>query len=131
MTGTLLAFLVRLATGVRLLPDLPEDGKRRVYFANHGSHLDFMVIAPFKPGLHHLVTKCPEILLVPVFLENLSRILPKGELLPLPVMGQAVFGEPLPHPGEHESKADFLQRARQAVLELSHGNLSPSDDAGS
>ena len=38
MTGTLLAFLVRLATGVRLLPDLPEDGKRRVYFANHGSH---------------------------------------------------------------------------------------------
>ncbi|WP_193214415.1 lysophospholipid acyltransferase family protein [Luteolibacter marinus] len=211
MTGTALAFLVRLATGVRLLPEVPEDGKRRVYYANHSSHLDFMVIwaalparrrtrtrpvaaaeywekgplrrwlagrvfravliprelarmraedplgkmlaaldegadlivfpegtrsesgelAAFKPGLHHLATKRPDAELVPVFLENLSRILPKGELLPLPLMGQAVFGDPLPGPAGDESRSDFLTRAREQLITLSHGHLPSALHEGS
>jgi 1-acyl-sn-glycerol-3-phosphate acyltransferase len=93
-----------------------------------GTRSESGAVGPFKPGIHHLATKRPEALLVPVFLENLSRILPKGELLPLPLVGQAVFGEPLPGPVEGESKCAFLERARASVMCLSHGHLIPASD---
>jgi hypothetical protein len=72
--------------------------------------------------------KNPGLEFIPVFLENLNRILPKGELLPLPLMGQAIFGDPVPGPAEGESKAGFLNRARRGVMNLSRGNLTPTPD---
>ncbi|MCA9402502.1 MAG: 1-acyl-sn-glycerol-3-phosphate acyltransferase [Candidatus Omnitrophica bacterium] len=72
---------------------------------------------PFKSGLYHLSREYPQAEYVPVFLNNLSRILPKGEFLPVPIIGSAVFGAPLALPAD-ESKEDFLARARQAVAEL-------------
>jgi hypothetical protein len=50
-------------------------------------------------------------------MENLNRILPKGEILPVPVLGSVTFGEPI-RLEEGESKPDFLVRAREAVLKL-------------
>jgi hypothetical protein len=55
--------------------------------------------------------------LVPVYLENLNRILPKGEILPVPLLGSITVGSPIGlEPGEN--KADFLDRARIAVWSL-------------
>jgi hypothetical protein len=55
--------------------------------------------------------------LVPVHLDNLQRILPKGSFLMVPITCTARFGAPLRVvPGE--DKNSFLQRARQAVLDL-------------
>lgn len=74
-------------------------------------------IGEFKGGLHHLAREAPEAELVPVFIENLNRVLPKGEFLPVPMLCAVYFGEPL-RPAQDESKADFLARAREAVLAL-------------
>ena len=55
--------------------------------------------------------------LIPAYLENLNRILPKGELLPVPMLGGVTFGAPLGWI-EGETKEAFLVRARQAVMSL-------------
>jgi 1-acyl-sn-glycerol-3-phosphate acyltransferase len=72
---------------------------------------------PFKPGLWHLARKHPDVELVPVWLENLNRILPKGEVVPVPLMASVTFGAPIRlAPGE--SKPDFIARAQSAVAAL-------------
>jgi hypothetical protein len=59
----------------------------------------------------------PQVALVPVYLENLNRILPKGEILPVPLLGSITVGTPIRlEPGE--TKAEFLGRAREAVWSL-------------
>jgi 1-acyl-sn-glycerol-3-phosphate acyltransferase len=72
---------------------------------------------PFKSGLYHLARRRPDVELVPACLENLNRILPKGEVLPVPLMGSVSFGTPLRlEPGE--ARDAFLARARDALLAL-------------
>ena len=74
-------------------------------------------VAPFKSGLYHLARARPAVELVPAYLENLNRILPKGEVLPVPVLSSATFGPPI-HLEPGEEKPAFLTRARQAVCDL-------------
>lgn len=72
---------------------------------------------PFKSGLYHLAAARPEVENVPVRIENLNRVLPKGEIVPVPLLCSLAFGEPIRlEPGEE--KRAFLERARAAVLEL-------------
>lgn len=82
-----------------------------------GTRGDGTEIAPFKGGMYRLAKQRPDIKLVPVYLENLSRILPKGEMLPVPILSSASFGAPLSILAD-ESKSDFLSRARQAIEAL-------------
>jgi 1-acyl-sn-glycerol-3-phosphate acyltransferase len=72
---------------------------------------------PFKPGLWHLARKHPEVQLVPVHLESLNRILPKGEFILVPLLAAVTFGAPVIL-AEGEGKPSFLQRARQSVEAL-------------
>ncbi|MBX7209261.1 MAG: 1-acyl-sn-glycerol-3-phosphate acyltransferase [Verrucomicrobiaceae bacterium] len=201
--------LVRLLTGASAVWQgcEPRSGKLRIYFANHGSHLDFVTlwaalpeelrgrtrgvaardywggsrfrrfvaadifnallirregitkddnpvaqmeaalragdsliifpegtrsrdgtIGTFKPGLYHLAARVPEAELVPVFLQNLNRILPKGHLLPIPLISTVVFGRPL-RIEEGEGKKAFMERAQATVSALGQGNR-PSDARG-
>lgn len=71
----------------------------------------------FKSGLYHMAKKRPDIELVPVLLDNLNRILPKGELIPAPIIASATFGAPI-RLEENEPRDDFLRRARQMILDL-------------
>jgi 1-acyl-sn-glycerol-3-phosphate acyltransferase/membrane-associated phospholipid phosphatase len=72
-------------------------------------------VQPFKSGLYHLCKLRPDVELVPVFLENFHRILPKGEAIPLPIAGSVTFGRPIRLlPGE--DKQAFLARARTALV---------------
>lgn len=74
-------------------------------------------IAPFRSGLFHLVRRFPAADPVPVYLENLHRILPKGSPLVVPLICTLRFGAPCPLlPGE--TKAAFLARARNALVAL-------------
>ncbi|MFT3989975.1 MAG: lysophospholipid acyltransferase family protein [Luteolibacter sp.] len=190
------AFLVRLITGVRVMHGLPEASHGRIYYANHSSHLDFVVIwaaldpaarrktrpaaaadywekgplrrwvaerifrailiprgkvtkaedpirkmtavldagedliffpegtrgdgnrvADFRAGLHALARHRAEAELRPVYLENLNRILPKGEFFLVPLMANALFGEACAPLQTGETKAEFLKRARLVLLE--------------
>jgi 1-acyl-sn-glycerol-3-phosphate acyltransferase len=70
--------------------------------------------SPFKPGLYHLAKAFPDVELVPVFLDNLRRALPKGSLVPVPLSCVARFGTPM-HLEQGETKPAFLERAREAV----------------
>jgi 1-acyl-sn-glycerol-3-phosphate acyltransferase len=72
---------------------------------------------PFKSGLFHLARQRPAVELVPVFLENLNRVLPKGEVLPVPMLGSVTIGAPIALEA-NEAKAEFLERARLAVWNL-------------
>lgn len=74
-------------------------------------------VAPFKSGIYHLARQRPDVELVPAYLENLNRILPKGEVLPVPVLSSATFGAPI-RMAEGEAKDAFLARARDAVVRL-------------
>jgi 1-acyl-sn-glycerol-3-phosphate acyltransferase len=77
-------------------------------------------VAPFKSGIYHLARQRPDIELVPAYLENLNRILPKGEVLPVPVLSSATFGPPV-QLANGEDKSSFLSRARDAVIGLKAG----------
>ncbi|MDX2197466.1 MAG: lysophospholipid acyltransferase family protein [Phycisphaerae bacterium] len=74
-------------------------------------------VGEFQGGLFHIARQRPHTPMVPVYLENLNRILPKGDLLPLPLIGSALFG-PAIFWAEGEPKPTFLERARAALLEL-------------
>lgn len=74
-------------------------------------------ISPFKPGIQHLAANHQNLPLIPVYLENLFRILPKGERFPLPLVAKLYFGDPI-YLKEDESRIDFLERARTALAEL-------------
>lgn len=75
-------------------------------------------VAPFKSGIYHLARQRPELEFVPVWLDNLKRVMPKGTLVPLPLLCTARFGAPLRlHAGE--DRTAFLGRARAALLALS------------
>jgi hypothetical protein len=51
-----------------------------------------------------------------VYLDNLSRILPKGAIVPVPIIAQAHFRDPI-HFDEAEAKPAFLDRARTALMD--------------
>ena len=78
-------------------------------------------IAPFRGGLDFLARERPDVDLVPILLDNLERIMPKGEFLPVPQLSTVIFGAPL-HRRQDESKPDFLAHARQAVIDLEPGH---------
>jgi 1-acyl-sn-glycerol-3-phosphate acyltransferase len=80
------------------------------------------VVGDFKPGLFHVAHARPLVPLVPVLLDNLNRIVPKGEFLPVPIIGSIVIGEPL-RPVANEAKVDFLARARNALVALARPAL--------
>jgi len=74
-------------------------------------------IAPFKSGLYHLCLRKPTLQLVPAYIENLNRILPKGKFLLVPLISRVRFGTPTALDPQ-ESKAEFLRRTREAVCSL-------------
>jgi 1-acyl-sn-glycerol-3-phosphate acyltransferase len=74
--------------------------------------------AKFRSGLFRLAGEFPAVELVPVYLDNLHRSLPKGALLPVPVVCTVRFGAPLARL-DGEDKDAFGERARAAVIALS------------
>lgn len=71
----------------------------------------------FKSGIYYLAKKRPDLEFVPVHIDNLNRVLPRGEFLPVPLLSCISFGAPM-WLEAGETKNDFLSRARQAVKRL-------------
>lgn len=74
-------------------------------------------VKDFKSGMYYLAKKKPELELIPVYLDNMNRILPRGMILPVPMLSRVVFGPPI-WIEQKELKETFLVRAREAVLKL-------------
>ena len=194
--GLFLAFLARLITGAQgHWHGCPPKAEQRIYFANHQSHFDWVLIwaalpkdlrastrpiaardywtssplkhwitreifnavyvsrqrnddedplepllealrhgdslvifpegtrghatepAAFKAGLYHLARVNPQVQLIPTWISNVQRVMPKGEVVPVPLLCSVTFGAPV-QLAEGEDKRVFLQRARDAVIAL-------------
>ena len=74
-------------------------------------------LGSFKSGLYYLAKKRPDLELVPVYMENLNRVLPRGEYLPVPLLSSITIGPPIWLEND-ENKFAFLERAREAILRL-------------
>ena len=199
-TGLFLAFLARLITGAQgHWKGGPPMAEQRIYFANHQSHFDWvliwaslprelraatrpiaardywtssplktwltsnvfnaiyvsrtrstpdedpleplvealsrgdsLVIFPegtrsnkgepqvFKAGLFHLAEQFPQVKLIPTWIDNVQRVMPKGEVVPVPILCTVTFGAPM-QLQEGEDKRAFLERARAEVMALKPG----------
>lgn len=101
------------------LPQMVEvlDRGETLILFPEGGRRDEPETGEFRSGLYHLARKRPETPLYPVLLENLNRILPRGEFLVVPLIGAVTVGEPI-RLLEGERKEEFLARARAAVENL-------------
>ena len=73
--------------------------------------------AAFKSGLYNLTQRFPQVVLVPTWINNVQRVMPKGEVVPVPVLCSVTFGVPI-ELGATEERRAFLERARASVLAL-------------
>ncbi|MBL8239292.1 MAG: 1-acyl-sn-glycerol-3-phosphate acyltransferase [Bryobacterales bacterium] len=74
-------------------------------------------LLPLKSGIFHVAQDWPEVELVPVWIDNSYRVMPKGMFFPVPLLCSMTFGAPL-RLLEGEEKETFLLRLRNAMLEL-------------
>jgi 1-acyl-sn-glycerol-3-phosphate acyltransferase len=72
---------------------------------------------PFRAGLYNLALKFPHVVLVPAWIDNIQRVMPKGEVVPVPILCSVTFGTPI-QLGPGEDRKLFLDRAREAVIAL-------------
>jgi len=104
------------ADPLRPLYDVLEAGQSIIIFPE-GTRGPERLPSPFKSGLYRLAQRFPDVELIPVYLDNLHRSMPKGTFLPVPLICTVRFGAPLPRIAG-EDKLAFLERARNAVIEL-------------
>jgi 1-acyl-sn-glycerol-3-phosphate acyltransferase len=90
-----------------------DDGSSLILFPE-GTRNDSDTLQDFKSGLYHLCKQRPQVELIPTYINNANRILPKGECIPVPVLCTVTFGEPL-YFKAGESRDEFLERAKQAM----------------
>lgn len=101
---------------IKMMIDEIGDKYSLIVFPEGGRNADGQ-LGQFKSGLFHLGKKRPDLELIPVYIDNLNRVLPRGEFLPVPLLSCITIGPPI-WLEVGENKNDFLARARQAVLDL-------------
>jgi 1-acyl-sn-glycerol-3-phosphate acyltransferase len=94
-----------------------DEGSSLILFPEGTRNLSDMPLLPFKSGLYRLALSRPGVEMVPVWIANLNRAMPKGELIPIPILCTVSFGMPV-RLREGEEKTAFLERARAALLSL-------------
>ena len=93
-----------------------DNGDSIIIFPE-GTRGNAEVPQPFKSGLYSLAQRFPQVVLVPAWIDNVQRVMPKGEVVPVPILCSVTFGAPM-QLLEGEDRRVFLDRARDAVIAL-------------
>jgi 1-acyl-sn-glycerol-3-phosphate acyltransferase len=102
---------------IQIMIDVLEKGDSLIIFPEGTRNMTDTPLLPFRSGLYNLTIARPDVELVPCWIENMSRVLPKGQFLPVPLLCRVVFGDPIALGPEEERRA-FLERAHRALLSL-------------
>lgn len=98
------------------------NGDSLIFFPEGTRNLSEAPLLPFKSGIYHLAHAFPDLELIPVWITNLNRAMPKGRYLPLPLLCTLRFGAPIKLQGE-ETKTAFLERLQLALLDMSQEDV--------
>jgi 1-acyl-sn-glycerol-3-phosphate acyltransferase len=102
---------------IEMMAEALDEHASLIFFPEGTRNQTDLPLLPFKTGLFHLATARPDVDLVPVWIANLNRVMPKGEFVPVPLICTTTFGAPLRlQPGE--DKEAFIERAQAALLAL-------------
>lgn len=107
----------RTADPVAQMVEALDQGASLILFPEGQRNASEADILPFKSGLYHLARARPEVDLVPVWIANLNKVMPKGEIIPVPLICTLTFGAAL-HLITDEPKDAFLARAASALVAL-------------
>ncbi|MGB0798365.1 MAG: lysophospholipid acyltransferase family protein [Planktomarina sp.] len=118
----------RNADPVELMTDALNEGSSLIIFPEgKRNQSEDDKLLRFKTGLYHVLKANPHVEAVPAWIENLNRILPKGTLLPIPLICTVTYGAPLKIK-ENETKGQFLGRAHKALIATSELRERNGDD---
>lgn len=113
---------VREVDPIQIMTKAVDQGSSLILFPEGTRNTSEKQLLPFKSGLYYLAKACPDVDLVPVWIDNLNRVMPKGAFVPVPLMCTVTFGAALRLQAD-EPKREFLARAEAALL-----NLAPAND---
>ena len=94
-----------------------DEGDSLIFFPEGTRNTGEDPLLPFRSGLYRIARSRPDVELVPVWIDNLNRVLPKGALLPVPLLCTVTFGAPVT-PFDGEASLPFRERSRAALLDL-------------
>ena len=99
-----------------------DEGSSLILFPEGGRNSSETSLLPFKSGLYHLARARPQVDLVPVWISNLNHVMPKGQIIPVPLICTLAFGAPITIDA-NETKEAFLARASASLLALSQNGV--------
>jgi len=102
---------------IRQMAKTIEGGDALIVFPEGTRNTTDARLLPFKSGIYHLAAACPDVEFVPVWIENLGRVMPKGQFVPVPLLCTITIGAPLKLKAA-EDKTTFVARTREALLAL-------------
>ena len=104
---------------IRPLVDALDAGSSLILFPEGTRNTTEAPLLAFKSGLYRLAQQRPQVELIPVWIDNLNRVLPKGEFVPVPLLCTVTFGAPIAVEPDEASLA-FRERSRATLLALAH-----------